>query len=241
MTCREGSAVADGSMKVSTFPFLWVIHQSRLLMKGTGGSPWSDTEPSGRQTLSEQWQKKSQHPQRGNGRYYIADHIAVTKSSWTEVSVSRKLFTIKELICRSQWPRGLRRSSAAACILRLLVRISPGAWMFVYYECCEVSGRGLCDELIARPEESYRLWCVVVCDLETPWLRPWPTGGFCAPPPKLILRCTRFLSFVHTSSKRVSVKTPALFSREACTSALKCVTANFYNFLGRKLLYTMHC
>ena len=27
-------------------------------------------------------------------------------------------------------------------------------------------GRGLCDELIARPEESYRLWCVVVCDLE---------------------------------------------------------------------------
>ena len=25
----------------------------------------------------------------------------------------------------------------------------------------------LCDELITRPEESYRLWCVVVCDLET--------------------------------------------------------------------------
>jgi len=30
-----------------------------------------------------------------------------------------------------------------------------------------LSGRGLCDELITRPEESYRLWCVVVCDLET--------------------------------------------------------------------------
>ena len=29
------------------------------------------------------------------------------------------------------------------------------------------SGRGLCDELITRPEESYRLCCVVVCDLET--------------------------------------------------------------------------
>jgi len=29
-----------------------------------------------------------------------------------------------------------------------------------------LSGRGLCDELITRPEESYRLWCVVVCDLE---------------------------------------------------------------------------
>jgi len=29
-----------------------------------------------------------------------------------------------------------------------------------------LSGRGLCDELITRPEESYRLWCVVVCDLK---------------------------------------------------------------------------
>ena len=28
-------------------------------------------------------------------------------------------------------------------------------------------GRSLCDELITRPEESYRLCCVVVCDLET--------------------------------------------------------------------------
>jgi len=31
----------------------------------------------------------------------------------------------------------------------------------------EILGRGLCDELITRPEESYRLCCVVVCDLET--------------------------------------------------------------------------
>jgi len=30
-----------------------------------------------------------------------------------------------------------------------------------------LSGRGLCDELITRAEESYRLCCVVVCDLET--------------------------------------------------------------------------
>ena len=39
--------------------------------------------------------------------------------------------------------------------------------MFVCCECCVLSGRGLCDELITRPEESYRLCCVVVCDLET--------------------------------------------------------------------------
>ena len=30
-----------------------------------------------------------------------------------------------------------------------------------------LSGRGLCDELITRPEESSRLCCAVVCDLET--------------------------------------------------------------------------
>jgi hypothetical protein len=29
---------------------------------------------------------------------------------------------------------------------------------------CVLSGRGLYDELITRPEESYRLWRVVVCE-----------------------------------------------------------------------------
>jgi len=37
--------------------------------------------------------------------------------------------------------------------------------MFVCCECCLLSGRGLSDELITRPEESYRLWCVVMCNL----------------------------------------------------------------------------
>jgi hypothetical protein len=60
----------------------------------------------------------------------------------------------------------LRRRSAAARLLRSWVRISPGAWMFVCCECFVLSGRDLCDELITRPEESYCLWCVVVCDLE---------------------------------------------------------------------------
>ena len=41
-------------------------------------------------------------------------------------------------------------------------------WIFVCCECRVLSGRGLCDELITRPEESYRLCYVVVCDLETP-------------------------------------------------------------------------
>jgi hypothetical protein len=43
--------------------------------------------------------------------------------------------------------------------------------MFVRSECCVLSGRGLCDGLITRPEKSYRLWCVLVCDLGTSRMR----------------------------------------------------------------------
>jgi hypothetical protein len=39
--------------------------------------------------------------------------------------------------------------------------------MFVCCECCVLSGRGLCDGLITRPGESYRLWHIIVCDQET--------------------------------------------------------------------------
>jgi len=38
--------------------------------------------------------------------------------------------------------------------------------MFVCYDCRVLSGRGLCDELIIRLEESYRVWYVLKCDLE---------------------------------------------------------------------------
>jgi len=48
-------------------------------------------------------------------------------------------------------------------------------------ECCVLSGRVLCLGLITRLEESYRMWCVVECDLETSCMkRPWPTEGCCA-------------------------------------------------------------
>ena len=61
---------------------------------------------------------------------------------------------------------GLRRGSASARLLRLWVRIPPEV-MDVCRECCVLSGRGLCDELITRVEESHRLWYVVECDLAT--------------------------------------------------------------------------
>ena len=122
--------------------------------------------------FSEQWQLCRPH-------FHICacvKGILHTHISFTSCAVCNNLHT--KHVCRSQWPRGLRCRSAAARLLRLWVRIRPGVWMFVCYECFVLSGSGLCDGLITRPEESYRLWCVVVCDLEPSWLRrPWPTEG----------------------------------------------------------------
>jgi hypothetical protein len=44
---------------------------------------------------------------------------------------------------------------------------NPTGGMDVCCEWCVLSGRGLCDGLITCPEESYRLWRIVVCDKET--------------------------------------------------------------------------
>jgi hypothetical protein len=81
-------------------------------------------------------------------------------------------------LCRSQWLCGLRLRFAAARLLRSWVRIPPGSWRSVCCECCVLSGRGLCEELITRPEKSYRLWCVLLYNLRTSWMRrSWLTGG----------------------------------------------------------------
>jgi hypothetical protein len=62
--------------------------------------------------------------------------------------------------------------------------------MSVSCECCLLSDRGLCHELITRSEESYGLCvcmcvcvrvCLIVCDLETSTMRrPRPELGCCA-------------------------------------------------------------
>ena len=90
--------------------------------------------------------------------------------------------------CRSQLPRDLRRRSTAACLLRSWVRIPPGAWISVCCECCVLSGRGLCEGLITRPEDSYQLWCVVVCDQETSTTRRLkPATGLCKIQPRWVV------------------------------------------------------
>ena len=59
-----------------------------------------------------------------------------------------------------------------------IVGLNPNGGMDVCCECCVLSGRGLCDGLITRPEGYYQQWCVVVCDLETSRMRrPWTALG----------------------------------------------------------------
>jgi hypothetical protein len=52
-------------------------------------------------------------------------------------------------------PKGLRRS-AGPRLLGLGVRIPPAAWLLVC-ECCVNQDRGLFDEVITRPYDSYRV------------------------------------------------------------------------------------
>jgi hypothetical protein len=61
--------------------------------------------------------------------------------------------------------------------------------MFGCCECCVLSGRGLCDELTSRLEESYRRQSVVICVLETSRMgRPYPTVGRSAPGKRMYSR-----------------------------------------------------
>jgi hypothetical protein len=49
--------------------------------------------------------------------------------------------------------------------------------MSVPYECCVLSGTGLCDGPISRPQESYQLG-VSECDREVSIIQKlWPTRG----------------------------------------------------------------
>jgi len=81
--------------------------------------------------------------------------------------------------------------------------------MFVCCKCSVLSGRGLCDKLIIRPEDSYRLLRVVVCDLETSSMRGlWLTGCCSAKKKKTInnILISRILLCFHNWKSHPSVK-----------------------------------
>ena len=95
---------------------------------------------------------------------WTSDQLVAETSTWQHTTLTRDKYPCP------RWdsnPRSQQASGPAARLLRSWVRIPPGAWIFVCCECRVLSGRGLCDELITRLEESHRLCCGVVCDLET--------------------------------------------------------------------------
>ena len=146
-------------------------------------------------------------------------------------------YLYRNIPCRSQWPRGLRRRSSAARLLSSWVPIPPEAWMFVCCECCVLSGRGLCDELITRPEESYRLWRVVVCDLETSRLRrPWPALGRSATEKKNIYIPYRlYLGFHWGNFSAISCLTPYRLSLPTIKVCLRSVNNQGHVTGGNKV------
>jgi hypothetical protein len=97
-----------------------------------------------------------------------------TNITWSkQLSKTRKKFPIfrtdsnkSKLHLGIKWPIPMAvLSKAWVCgrSLAMIVGSNPsGGWMDVCCGCCVLSGRGLCDGLIARPEDSYRV-CVCVC------------------------------------------------------------------------------
>jgi hypothetical protein len=91
------------------------------------------------------------------------------------ISSQRYVHTSPVLVA-ARSPRGRSVAARFAGIVGFETRQGHGFLSHVIVGV--LSGRGLYDELITRPEDSFRLWFVVVCDLTTSSLRrPWPTGG----------------------------------------------------------------
>ena len=156
--------------------------------------------------------------------------------------------------------QGLRRRSVATHLLRSWVRIPPGAWMSVCCEWCVLSGRGLCDELITRPEESYRLWCVV-CDLENTSLvneqeGQGPLRGYCAKREKkktlgdmilstclyVVLKVTNDESctFIEISWNRSHCGMDNIMCCLECFASLSCCIFNCFIVLFASVLHLVH-
>jgi hypothetical protein len=119
-------------------------------------------------------------------------HWAKSSSTfdWTKQNMfaDRCFFTIRfPLAMYSEYCRFVHTNTCTCVGLRPLAcwdcgfesHRGHGCLSVVSVVCCQVQvSASLCDGLITCPEESYRLWCVVVCDLETSWMRrPWPNGA----------------------------------------------------------------
>jgi hypothetical protein len=94
--------------------------------------------------------------------------ITVTICIWWGVQIFK--------FCRFQWPRGLRRGSAAERLLGSWVRIPPGAWIFVSFEClcCQVEVSKTGRSLVQRsPPDCGVYLSVIKWKTKKPWKLLW--------------------------------------------------------------------
>jgi len=145
-------------------------------------------------------------------------HFSVVKH-WKAMRYSKE--------CLSQWPRRLQRRSAAARLLRLWVRIPPGAWMFVVsVMCCQVEVSATCwSRVQTSPTDCGASLCVILKRRE--WGSPGPLGAV-APKPKYSIEST-----VQIQGKKVFHKlviyVPPYVRLEQVSS---CQVFNFWTSLG---------
>ena len=83
--------------------------------------------------------------------------------------------------------------------LRLKSRRRHGC-LSVCCECCVLSGRGLCVDLITHPEESYRVWCVELSVIVKPRQRGAPGAFGTAAPMGVKLSTQNRLILSYTST-----------------------------------------
>ena len=89
----------------------------------------------------------------------ILSHVQELKYPDVSTETTAAIFMVNNL--GFVWPRGLRRRSAAARLLRLLVRIPPRAWMSVVsVVCCQVEVSATSRSLVQRGPTD----CVIECD-----------------------------------------------------------------------------
>ena len=118
-------------------------------------------------------------------------------------------FTWWSTWCWSQWPRGLRRRSTAARLLRSWVRIPRGAWMFVCCERCQVEVSATSWSLVQRSPTD--------CGASFVWSRkPQEWGGHgprwaAAPQEKKNQLATGSINGIISSAQVISVKQAANF------------------------------
>ena len=86
----------------------------------------------------------------------------VISITWAHVAIAAFISSCSLCYHRSLWPSCLRRGSAVDRLLGLQARIPPRVWISVLWMLYVVR---------SRPEESCRLWRVILCDTEISRMR----------------------------------------------------------------------